>query len=299
MWHLILLHAIFSTTFTIGKAALLYVQPIFFVGMRMACSGLLLLGYQLFFKGNLCIYKKDFWWFIQIIFWFIYLSYILGFWALEYIESSMWALIFTLSPFFVAFFSYYFFNEKITKKKVLGFVIGLIGIVPTILLMSGNTKQNPRFFFYLFPELVMMISVICYAYGWTIFRKLSKDAGYSSIIINGVCMFFGGILLLLTSPFMDTWNPSPIMNIPGFFAVIAAIIAVNIFTFLINVYLMRFYTATLLIFLIFVDPLYVSLYGWLFLGETVSWYFFVSIIGVFLGLYLFYQEDLRQGYVMQ
>ena len=46
----------------------------------------------------------------------------------------------------------------------------------------------------------------------------------------------------------------------------------------------------------FIDPLYVALYGFLFLDESVGWHFFTSAAAVFIGLYLFHREDLRQGY---
>ena len=46
MWRLILLHALFASTFTIGKAALDYVEPIFFVAIRAIGCGAVFLAYQ-------------------------------------------------------------------------------------------------------------------------------------------------------------------------------------------------------------------------------------------------------------
>ncbi len=44
----------------------------------------------------------------------------------------------------------------------------------------------------------------------------------------------------------------------------------------------------------FLSPLFTALYGWILLGEMVSWHFYVSCIVVFIGLYLFYQEELQE-----
>ena len=47
----------------------------------------------------------------------------------------------------------------------------------------------------------------------------------------------------------------------------------------------------------FVDPICAAFYGWIFLGETITPYFILSTVLVFIGLYVFYMEELRQGYV--
>ena len=144
----------------------------------------------------------------------------------------------------------------------------------------------------------MFVSVILYSYGWVIARKLVKHEGYSAIHVNGITMLAGGIMALITSPFIDNWSPYPIKNSYGFLSFLGLIIVVNICVYVINTYLLHIYTATFLKFLIFIDPLYVALYGWLFLGETVSWHFFMSMALVFMGLYVFYQEELYERYVV-
>src|SRR5438309_1990146 len=46
----IILYLLFASTFTLGKAALAYVSPFLFIGMRMMLGGSLLLGYYKFGK---------------------------------------------------------------------------------------------------------------------------------------------------------------------------------------------------------------------------------------------------------
>ena len=149
------------------------------------------------------------------------------------------------------------------------------------------------------PELAILASMVSYSYGWILSRRLVRDEGYSVGLIIGVAMAVGGVLALITSPFIDNWKGGPITSFWPFVYVLAGIIASNVFVVGINTYLLRFYTATFLVFLSFVDPLYVALYGWLFLRETVSWDFFFSVFTIFIGLYLFYREELRQGYVIR
>jgi len=200
-----------------------------------------------------------------------------------------------LAPFFVGIFSYIFLDERVTRKKMVGFSIGLIGIIPVILRKTGQEGILGTFLIFSVSELFMLVAMILYAYSWVVARKLIKHNGYSAVHINGMTMLAGGVMSLITSPFIDNWSPSPIMHMSGFLSLLVLIIGASLSSYVINMYLLRFYTATFLLFFILIDPVYVALYGWLFLGETVTWYFFASIILVFLGLYIFYQEELREN----
>ena len=134
MWQILLLYAIFSCTFPLGKYAMSYSQPIFFVGVRMIFAGLLLLGYQyIFTTEKLSIKKKDRVLFLHLALFSIYISYCSQYWALPYVSATKWALLYTICPFVTAFFSYVHFAEKLTWRKVFGLLLGLVGLIPALL----------------------------------------------------------------------------------------------------------------------------------------------------------------------
>ena len=62
-----------------------------------------------------------------------------------------------------------------------------------------------------------------------------------------------------------------------------------------NIYagLLRKYSATFMSFTSFLSPLCAALYGWAFFQETISWHFYLSIAIVLIGLYVFYQDELK------
>ena len=117
---LVLLAYLFlSSTCVIGKAALVYAQPIFLIGVRMTLGGILLLAYIYFFDKSQWKFKKeDFWLFVQIAFFHIYLSFILEFWSYKYVTASKAAFMFNLSPFITALFAYLFFRETDDRTKM-------------------------------------------------------------------------------------------------------------------------------------------------------------------------------------
>jgi len=298
MFSIIVLYALCASTFTICKALLEYVKPLFFVGVRMFVAGLLLLGYTYFKdKRAFFVHKKDRMLFFQIILFHVYFAYMLDLWSLQYLTSFKSSFLYNLSPFFAAIFSYFYFSEKMTAKKWLGLGIGFCGFLPEIV-SNLSAAQNSSSFISL-PEVVMLFAVGSAVYGWIMLRKLVKDGEYSPIMVNGVGMVGGGILALITSYFVEGWDVSPVMQFWPFVRLTALIILVaNILFYNFYGYLLTRYTATFLSFAGFTTPLFAALFGWLFLGEMVSWTFFLSLFVVFIGLYIFYQEELRQGYTL-
>ncbi len=297
MFSIIVLYALCASTFTICKALLEYVKPLFFVGIRMFVAGLLLLGYTyLKDRRAFFVHKKDRLLFFQIILFHVYFAYMLDLWSLQYLTSFKSSFLYNLSPFFAAIFSYFYFSEKMTSRKWLGLGIGFCGFLPEIV---SNLSVHTASSLISLPEVVMLFAVGSAVYGWIMLRKLVKDGEYSPIMVNGVGMVGGGILALITSYFVEGWAISPIMQFWPFVRLTALIILVaNILFYNFYGYLLTRYTATFLSFAGFTTPLFAALFGWLFLGEMVSWTFFLSLFVVFIGLYIFYQEELKQGYTL-
>jgi drug/metabolite transporter (DMT)-like permease len=63
-----------------------------------------------------------------------------------------------------------------------------------------------------------------------------------------------------------------------------------------NIYagLLRKYSATFMSFTSFLSPIFAAFYGWAFFQEEITWHFYVSIAIVLVGLYLFYQDELKK-----
>ncbi len=296
------LYMIIASTFTIGKLGLQYLQPLFFVGIRMVLSGCFLLGYLYFFRrARLTIRKEHYKQFAAIILFHIFIAYITEFWALQHLSSSKVCLFYSLSPFLAAIFSYFWFAERMTIIKWVGLGIGFMAFLPVFL--SGASNGSGGFFSW--PELAMLLSVVSSTYAWIVVRSLGQ-AGYSMFMINGIGMLGGGFLALASSLVFE--GMPTVHSVSGVFTtdLLAASVYVGLLILLSNVifynlygYLLHRYTVTFISFAGFLTPLFAALYGWLFLGESVGTSFFVTLVFVSLGLYLFYQEELRQGYILK
>lgn len=291
-----LLYAICASTFTISKAALQYVQPLFFTGARMTTAGLLLLAYHAYQHKKIRIPRNHWFLFVQVVFFYIYCAYVFDILALQHLTSAKACLLYDLCPFLSALFSYFWFGEMMTFKKWTGLLIGCLGFLPVILwpAQSEPTIGNS---FISWPEITMFGAILSSVYGWILIRQLVKDHDYSSIMVNGVGMLGGGILAFITSFIVEGFSAPVKEVIPFIYYTILIIIVSNILFSNLYSILLKKYTATLLSFAGFTAPLFAAVLGWFFLGETVSWDFFVATIFVLVGLYIFYQEELRQGYI--
>ena len=307
MFLVIFLYMVIASTFTIGKLALQYLQPIFLISIRMMVGGALLLGFLYFFRKSSFRFKKTHLWdFVLVTLFHIFFAFVTEFWALQYLNSSEVCLFYNLSPFITAVFSYLYFSEKITMRKLFGLLIGFFGFFPLLIFGIGfSTKLPSAFLFLSWPELMMLISVASASYGWIIVRKLGRQ-GYDIIAINGVSMFAGGLLALPVSFFFEGMPAfRPVSGSIGFdlFACIGYLLLLiflaNVLFYNLYGHLLKQYTATFLSFAGFLAPLFTALYGWIFIGESVGWPFFLTIAFVAFGLSLFYQEELRQGYIIK
>lgn len=303
----IILYLLFASTFTLGKAALAYVSPFLFIGMRMILGGSLLLGYyKLVAKQKIVLHKHDYALFLQIIIFHIFCAYTLEFWALEYVTSAKACLLYNLSPFITALFYYFLCAERLTYRQICGLIVGFVGFLPILVAQTPLEKIGWHFGFISIYEIALIASVTSSAYGWMVVKNLINRK-YPLILINGISMTGGGILALILS--WITEGLPTIKNVPvampelvklfgltgeqlimlGGYCMALVIIA-NIIGYNLYGYLLSRYSATFLSFAGFMTPLFAALLGWIFLNEQVTWHFFATMILVVFGLYLFHEK---------
>ncbi len=290
----IFMYALFASTFTLGKAALSYVSPFLFIGMRMILGGSLLLTYhRLVKKQKIVIHKADYSLFACIVLFHIFFAYTLEFWALECVTSAKACLLYNLSPFITAIFSYILFSERLSSRQLCGLAIGFLGFIPILVAQTPLEKIGLHVSFLSIYEIALIASVTSSAYGWMMVKHLINRQ-YSLTLINGVSMTGGGVLALLLSLTTEGFSglkatsSEQLMMLGGY--CLALVMIANIIGYNLYGYLLTRYSATFLSFAGFMTPLFAALLGWMFLGAQVTWHFFATISMVILGLYLFHNE---------
>jgi len=298
----VVMYATWSSIFSLGKMTLQYAPPLFLTAFRMSLAGLLLLFFFRFVKGTSFKFDRKQWLsLILLAFFSIYLTNILEFWGLQYLSAAKTCFLYSLSPFFAAFFSYLHFKEKMNRNKWLGLSIGFIGFFPVLLTQTGSEELFQAFGFFSWPTLAIMGAALCSVYGWILLRLVVKDQAIAPPVANGVCMLIGGCFAFTHSFFVDSWNPLPIAvgkGLPFLQGALLMTLISNIICYNLYGMLLKRYTATFLSFMGLLSPIFASMTAWLFLGETPSWTIFLSTAIVSLGLWVVYRAELKQGYIV-
>lgn len=292
------LYGLFASVFTIGKIGLEYSSPFFLVGSRMALAGVIMLSYQWFaHRATFHIQRKHLIRVFLLAFFNIYLTNVMEFWGLQYLTSFKTCFIYSLSPFLAAVFSYLILDEQLTWRKWLGLAVGFGGFIPILLHHTSAEAAAGQLWILSWPELAVIIAVVCSSYGWIVLRQLVSEDGYAPLLINGASMLIGGLFALGQSLVTEPWNPVPVTEfLPFFKCALLLIIVSNLMAYNLYGYLLKRFSGTFLSFAGFSTPLLTALFGWVFLGETITMTFMISAGIVFLGLLTFYQEELRMGY---
>ncbi len=296
MLFIIILNILYASTFTIGKLLLNYSGPVFITGLRMTLGGLSLLAYSLIVKKEkikkIALTKQNLIDIAQIIILGNFISYVFDFVALKYTSSIKVSFLYNLTPFISAIFSYFMLHEKINLKKWAGLIISFIGCLPILIEHSQDPLISDRFFIS-WPEILLIISVATYAYSWILMRKMINYENQSPIIVNYLTMFLGGLLTFPTSWLFETRHP--ITDLSNFlFLLFLIILAGNIVFYNFYGALLKKYTVTFIAISSLMCPLFTAIFGKIFLGEQITLSLFISNLTVFLGLYIYYQEEKQE-----
>lgn len=293
-----------ALAFTMSKGVLNYASPVWFTAIRMLIAGVLLVGYHVFVqKRSWKIERKDILTYLIFGFFHIYCTYVFEFWALETVSAAKDALFFNLTPFITALLSLFLCNEKLSLKQWAGLALGFVGFLPLLIaqspaesLVAGGTS------FISWAEVYLLIAVSGGAYGWILLQKLIKQHAYEPIFANGVAMVIGGLGALATAIVTEPTivrTPSPDMfwtaSIPYIaWYLFVLIMLTNVICYTLYGRLLKTYSATFMALASATVPIFTAIFDWLLFGLTVSWHFVATVIIVFIGLAIFYSDEMKK-----
>ena len=294
----IFLFATWSLSFPLAKTLLANASPILLTAIRMSFAGICLLFYLLIqrkYPKNLSL--KDWGFLLLLGFISIFLTNVLEFYSLQKLSSTKVCFLYSLSPFLTALFSYLHFKEKMSKKKWLGMGTSFTAI--TIGFMDNLSWSSLKFTFTL-ADFTMLCAVILSVYGWIILRYLVKNS-MNPVFANGMSMLLGGSIALFVSGYLNPSITKTLLQAPSSFyltilciTILSNFICYNLYGFLLN----RF-TATFMSFFGLLSPIFTTIHGYLILSETPNLSILFATPCILFGLFVFYQEELKQGYIVK
>jgi drug/metabolite transporter (DMT)-like permease len=261
----------------IMKVTMLYV-PIFSLAfLRFFIASLILLP---FVYKNLTFKKSD--WFPLFLCAFLGITILitLYFLGLRMTSALNTGIIGGTTPIITLIFAALFLHEKLTKKIMLGAVIGLIGI----LIIVGKDMFVQGIDISPIGDMLIFLSNIVFAAYITLSKKLSKT--YSPLTLT-FFIFFIGSLFFLPGVFIDaTSNPTWIFNLPPFayFGILYGILLSGLLAFGLWQFGISKVSETNVGFFLYISPIVTTLIAITFLGEHVTAEFLIGSLLIVIGL---------------
>jgi drug/metabolite transporter (DMT)-like permease len=268
---------LWSFAFVAGKIGVTDCPPLILLTARFSLAGILILG--------ITALRGDAWslsWRDIVVFAVLgvannalYLG--LGYTGLQTVSAGLGGLIVSANPVFTAVLAALFLNEALTWRKVVGLLLGIIGVGFIVWhRMSAGTDSWHGILF----TLASLASIVA---GTILFKVLAPKG--SLWVGNGIQNLAAGIVLL---PFAFTLSSVgdivPSARLLGAFAFL--VLGGSILAYRLWFHLLRVCGATAASAYHFLMPPLGMLFAWMILGEHVELRDLMGIVPVALGIYL-------------
>lgn len=190
------------------------------------------------------------------------------------------SLIMMSTPLLITLFALIFHRQNIGAARYLGILLGIFGAALLMLAgkqitLTGNTALG---------DLLVFLNASSYALFLVMIKPVMER--YPALVVIRWVFFFG---LCFVLPF--GWNSFMEIRwadfaLPDYAALIFIVIFTTFFTYLWNVYALRFVSATVAGAYIYVQPLFASWIALVFYGEELTWIKMVAMSLLFVGVYL-------------
>lgn len=216
-------------------------------------------------------------------------------WAVQYIDPVKGCFLFVMAPFITALMLFFGYGEKLSVRKIVGLKVGLAAVVPIVLASNhGIFKVIPPHLEAL-GYIVFLLAVTGFSYGWILKKQLLAVVHVPTTLLTGGALFCGGLTTLLVG-FIA--HGSSLWHVPtsnDFWIMILLFVAGTAFCYNLYGLLLKRYSPTFLSFAGFLEPAFGLLFGVFLFGQAVSPFSLFALVILGLGLFLFYQEELRIG----
>ena len=290
MISLFLAYLLLAGGITANKYILNVISPEFFVALRMFISGLILVAYNYRQSGHISykLLREDFLKILFISACTTLLPALLKAWALKNMIATKQTILGSIDPFVTAIIAYHMLGDRLRWSQALGMLLGLAGVC-MIILSKDTGSELTAFWRVSYPELAVIAAVIVSRYGWMLVQAILRSDRYTPIQMNALVQVTAGLgafgIALMTSNLAF----KPMDSYQGFvLASLFTIFGGNVLGYTLYAQSLKHYSATLVSLTGFLIPLFVTIFAYLFLCETITLYIAAGGFCIFSGLAIFY-----------
>jgi drug/metabolite transporter (DMT)-like permease len=259
--------------------------PLLSLGIRFTLSGIIL-GSVVFIKHLSIPMEKRFWTLVLIMSSTSFtVPFVLIYWGQLGVGSGLASVLFATYPFWVAIVSHFLLpNEKITPVRIIGVVIGFLGVI----FIFNNGFSNISIGMIYCMAAIIAGSII-QAFGLVFLRRLGDTM--HPVTLNFCSMSLSAIPLFAASLLWEEYSHL-FFNTESLGSILYLSIFCTVITFVIYFWLVKHIEAVLLSLSAFITPVIAVVIGILLLGEKITGTVYLGSFLVLLGVAFATTSDL-------
>ena len=281
----ILLCLVWGSSWIAIKLGLSHAPPLYTSGMRFLLAWMVLTSIALV-RGY--VYPKSISRWLKLGYPGFYMygvSYALIYFAEQYIDSSLTAVLFGSFPFWVAGLSYWLLkDERVGGIAWIGLLIGFGGVV---VISYDQWQLSGQLFL---GTMLALAGTFAAAYGMVLHKRLFVNENI--VVSTSVQMSVGGVPLLLGAVIFERFGDFT-FTFQSVGSIVYLALFATVFTFLSYYWLMRKTTAVVVSLIAFVTPVVAIAIGVPFFGEKMTLLTVVGSILILSGIVLVVRKPRR------
>lgn len=268
-----------SFSFVWIKIAYKAYGPLTVIFSRLILSVVLLATFSLIIRRLQPISKKDLPVFVLLAFFEPFLYFMGESFGLLYVSSTVAAVIIATIPLFAPIGAWYFYREKVSLRDMTGIFISFIGVCLVVFNADFSFSASPK-------GVTLEFLAVFAAIGYSLtLRKLSFRYNAFSIItyqnLFGAAMF---------CPFWLIFESAESFNTPVHWEALGAIAMLSVFAstmaFVLFTYCVKSLGVKRSNMYINLIPVFVAVFAWMVLGDSITLQTVTGIVVVILGLFI-------------
>jgi drug/metabolite transporter (DMT)-like permease len=269
----------FSLSFVWFKVANVTYGPLTIVLFRLILSATILGVFTLITKRLILPDRQDFKALLLLALFNPFLYFMGESYGLRTLSPTVGAVIIGTIPLIAPFAGYFFYQEKVTSRHVLGILMSFVGVTLVLYEIGMGLTASP-------VGVILQFCAVFSAVGYTVvLHRISRRINNISII------FYQGVLgTLYFLPFWLVLEARPFLSIPFDASAMMAIVKLALFAstvaFIFFTYSVRHLGITKSNMFVNMVPVFTALFAWQILGNTLTTQKIVGMVVVISGLFL-------------
>lgn len=273
---------IWSSGFVVSKYAFSSGDPLYFLAIRLLLAALILFLLALIFRAPLKLSRSDFFASLAIGI-TLHGLYLAGVWYAISLgaPAGLSSVITSMQPVLVSLIAIRLLSEPLTRKQMIGLVLGFVGVFFVILPKLSGTSHFTG------TSLGLLVLALL---GSTVATLMQKKIGHSIPLLIGTTYQFAisGVVLLILSLAMGATEFHPTHS--GILAMLWAVLVTSIAAVLLLFWLLNRGSAAKVSSLFYLVPPIAVLETYILLGEKINAQGFIGIAMTTLGVALVLQN---------